>query len=71
MLVQVPIHPVKKAQLEDEERIPLPPVPWSVFYKGRRPSHCYSFRKPHELRDTSLDYIARRNEIRWGKAVSY
>lgn len=27
------------------ETIPLPPVPMSVFYRGRRKAKCNSFRK--------------------------
>lgn len=27
-----------------------PPVPLSVFYKGKRPGKLNSFKKPHEIR---------------------
>jgi hypothetical protein len=31
-----------------DEKVPLPPVPVSVFYPGRRRGRCYSFRPTHE-----------------------
>jgi len=26
-----------------DEDVPLPPVPWSLFYGGRKPKRCRSF----------------------------